>query len=71
MTNTPKREVTVTIADASPKSNSSNAFQYHQIEKGDTLYNLSKKYNTSVDSIKTINNLGDEGIKIGQTIRIQ
>jgi len=48
-----------------------NSWQYHQIEKGDTLYNLSKKYNTSIDNIKTINNLGDEGIKIGQTIRVQ
>jgi len=71
VTHTPNREVTVTIADGNPTSKNSNAFQYHQIEKGDTLYNLSKKYNTSVDSIKTINNLGDEGIKIGQTIRIQ
>lgn len=44
---------------------------YHQIEKGDTLYNLSKKYNTTIDQIKSLNNLGDEGIKIGQTIRVQ
>ena len=50
---------------------SSSRWHYHQVEKGDTLYNLSKKYNTSVDQLRSINNLGDEGIKIGQTIRVQ
>lgn len=69
--NTTKSNVTVSIQDEVPVRNSANQYQYHQVEKGDTLYNLSKKYNTSVDSIKAINNLGDEGIKIGQTIRIQ
>lgn len=49
----------------------SGRWTYHQVEKGDTLYNLSKKYNTSVDQIKSLNNLGDEGIKIGQTIRVK
>ena len=69
--NTAKKQVVVSIGDEVPERQNTNAYQYHQIEKGDTLYNLSKKYNTSVDSIKTLNNLGDEGIKIGQTIRIQ
>ena len=43
----------------------------HIIEKGDTLYALSKKYNTSIDSILKKNNLSDPSkIKIGQKIII-
>lgn len=59
-----------TIAQVQPKKET-GAWQYHQIEKGDTLYNISKKYNTTVETIKSLNNLGDDGIKIGQTIRVQ
>ncbi|UTY23861.1 LysM peptidoglycan-binding domain-containing protein [Treponema denticola] len=43
----------------------------HIIEKGDTLYALSKKYNTPIDSILKKNNLSDPSkIKIGQKIII-
>ena len=43
----------------------------HIIEKGDTLYSISKKYNTSVDSILKKNNLSDPSkIKIGQKLII-
>lgn len=59
-----------TIAQVQPKKDTA-AWQYHQIEKGDTLYNISRKYNTTVETIKSLNSLGDDGIKIGQTIRVQ
>ncbi|AIN94553.1 M23 family metallopeptidase [Treponema putidum] len=43
----------------------------HTIEKGDTLYALSKKYNTPIDSILKKNNLTDPSkIKVGQKIII-
>ena len=43
----------------------------HIIEKGDTLYSISKKYNTPVDSILKKNNLSDPSkIKIGQKLII-
>ena len=43
----------------------------HIIEKGDTLYALSKKYNTPIDSILKKNNLADPSkIKVGQKIII-
>lgn len=44
---------------------------YHRVVKGDTLYSLSKKYNTTVTKLKTLNNLSDDGIKIGQVIRVE
>ncbi|MCB0750863.1 MAG: LysM peptidoglycan-binding domain-containing protein, partial [Ignavibacteriae bacterium] len=70
LTNKTNANSTDSIAQTQRPSSSSR-WQYHQVEKGDTLYNLSKKYNTSVDQLRSINNLGDEGIKIGQTIRVQ
>lgn len=38
------------------------------VQKGDTLYNLSKRFNISIEDIKTLNNLSEEGIKIGQKL---
>lgn len=38
------------------------------VKQGDTLYNLSKRFNISIDQIKNLNNLTDEGIKIGQKL---
>ncbi|UTC63484.1 M23 family metallopeptidase [Treponema sp. OMZ 787] len=43
----------------------------HTIEKGDTLYSISKKYNTPIDLILKKNNLSDPSkIKIGQKLII-
>ncbi|WP_296385008.1 glucosaminidase domain-containing protein [Winogradskyella sp.] len=42
----------------------------HIIEKGDTLYSLSKRYNTTVDIIKDLNNLNTNDLTIGQEIMI-
>lgn len=43
----------------------------HKVEKGQTLYAISKKYSISVDEIKKANlELVDNGLKIGQSLRI-
>ena len=42
----------------------------HIVEKGDTLYSISKKYNISVEDLQKNNNLIDNAIEIGQTILI-
>ncbi|MBP6826994.1 MAG: LysM peptidoglycan-binding domain-containing protein [Saprospiraceae bacterium] len=44
---------------------------YHIVVKGDTLYSISRKYNTTVARIKQWNNLTDDTVKIGQTIRVK
>lgn len=45
---------------------------YHMVVKGDTLYNISRKYNLSLAQLKRLNNMTtDEGIRIGQTLRVQ
>lgn len=42
----------------------------YTIKKGDSLYEIAKKYNTSVDAIKRYNNLTTNNLSIGQKIRI-
>jgi LysM repeat protein len=40
----------------------------YTVQKGDTLYNISKRYNMTVEELKALNNLTDGGIKIGQKL---
>jgi flagellum-specific peptidoglycan hydrolase FlgJ len=42
----------------------------HKVEKGDTLYSLSKKYNISVNALREANQLEAETIFLGQEIII-
>jgi LysM repeat protein len=42
----------------------------HEVEKGETLYRISKKYNVSVDDIKTWNNILDKQIQKGDKLKI-
>ena len=40
----------------------------HVVEKGETLFSISKKYNVSTAQIKTWNNLPDNSVKIGSVL---
>ncbi|MGZ3873911.1 MAG: glucosaminidase domain-containing protein [Mucilaginibacter sp.] len=40
------------------------------IKQGDTLYNLSKRFGLTVDSLKALNNITGDNLKIGQKIVI-
>jgi len=44
--------------------------RFHTVEKGDTLFNISKRYNLTVEELQSINNLTDAGIKIGQKLQV-
>lgn len=44
-----------------------NASEY-QVQKSDTLYSIAKKFNTSVEQLKTLNNLEASELKAGQTL---
>lgn len=39
------------------------------IQKGDTLYSLSKKFNITVEELKKLNNISDTAISVGQKIK--
>ncbi len=47
----------------------SNSKQY-EVQQGDTLYSISKKFNISIEEIKKQNNISDNAISIGQTLKI-
>ncbi|MCO6477522.1 MAG: LysM peptidoglycan-binding domain-containing protein [Phaeodactylibacter sp.] len=44
---------------------------YHTVAKGDTLYNISRRYNTTVESLKALNGLTSNLISIGQVLRVK
>ncbi len=43
----------------------------HQVQKGDTLYSISRRYYTSVEEIMRLNKLNDSTISIGQELMIK
>ncbi|NMH26717.1 glucosaminidase domain-containing protein [Flavobacterium silvaticum] len=58
----PQQSTSVMIAD--------NSSQY-QVIAGDTLYSISKRFNITVDQLKSMNNLQDNALSIGQNLRIK
>ena len=40
------------------------------MQRGDTLWNIAKKFNTNVNEIKRLNNLKSNILYVGQTLRV-
>lgn len=49
---------------------SSRNNNYYEVQKGDTLYSISKKHNVLVEDLKQKNKLSDNTLSIGQKLRI-
>jgi LysM repeat protein len=47
-----------------------SSFVLHKVEKGQTLYSISKQYGTSVDKLKAMNPELKDGLKLGQSLKI-
>jgi hypothetical protein len=45
-----------------------SAEKTYTVKQGDTLYNISKRFGLAIDDLKTLNNLADNNIKIGQKL---
>ena len=43
----------------------------YEVQKGDTLYSISKKFNIPIEALKKQNNIFDNAISIGQNLKIQ
>lgn len=43
---------------------------YHTVEKGDTMFSISKRYDVSISQIQEWNNLTDTGVQLGQRLKI-
>ncbi|MEO8253014.1 MAG: glucosaminidase domain-containing protein [Flavobacterium sp.] len=49
---------------------SSRNENYYEVQKGDTLYSISKKYNILVEDLKRKNKLSDNTLSIGQRLKV-
>lgn len=43
----------------------------HVVAKGDTLYNISKRYNLTVEELKNLNNIKGTNIMLGQELKVK
>ena len=56
-----------------PKNNETSVKNndfYYTVKKGDTLWDIANLYNTSVSELKSLNNLNNNLLTIGQKIKI-
>ena len=60
----------VRIPEAGVKVVAAGAVTTHVVEKGETLYQLSRKYNVSVSELRDWNNIAGNNIQIGQTLKV-
>ena len=51
-------------------TNSINNTVTYTVQSGDTLYSIARRYNTTVDEIKRLNNLKSDMLHIGQVLQI-
>lgn len=71
-----KREdkVLTEIAEQIPKEKMAQpaetpvAMKIYEVVKGDTLYSVSKRFGLTVDELKILNSIQDDGIKLGQLL---
>ena len=64
---------TSTKNSTSTKSSNSNSNDpnLYEVQQGDTLYSISKKFNLLVDDLKRKNNLSDNALSIGQKLKVK
>lgn len=56
---------------ASSQFNLSNNVQEYKVSEGETLYSVSKRFNTSVDDILALNGLKSTTLKAGQILKVR
>jgi LysM repeat protein len=49
----------------------SSTTSHHTVGQGETLYSISRKYGTTVDNIKKLNNLTSDGISVGLKLKVK
>ncbi len=64
---------TVTAASKLPPATSPEAApdKFHTVQKGETAFGISKKYNITMKQLREWNNLEFEAVKIGQKLRVK
>lgn len=59
------------IEDVSKSTEKASTFITHKVVKGDTLYNLSKRYGVSISDLKKWNKLSSNTISLGQELQVK
>ena len=54
----------------SSESNNTGTSNTYVVKSGDSLYSIARKYNTTVDELKRLNNLSSNVLNIGQVLKI-
>lgn len=54
-----------------PPPNTGNTPVYHTVVAGETLYGISRRYNTTVEQLKSLNGLTSNTIQAGTQLRVQ
>lgn len=53
------------------KSTEKDNYSYHVVEKGDTMYSISKKYNIGIEDLKKLNRKSSNDLYVGEKIRVK
>lgn len=53
------------------RSTEKDSYSYHVVEKGDTLYSISKKYNIGIEELKKLNKKTSNDLYAGEKIRVK
>lgn len=64
----PKQQVPATPPKSSPTAAASPVI--HNVKSGETLFAIARKYNVTVEQLKSWNNLKSNGVQIGQKIKV-
>lgn len=55
---------------STPTSTALTDEKYYMVGKGDTLYNISKRFKLSIEELQSMNNMTDLNVKIGQKLQV-
>ncbi len=58
-------------AESTPATRLSTASPYHTVVAGETLYQISKQYQVTLEELRNWNGLADNNIRLGQELRVQ
>jgi LysM repeat protein len=59
------------VKPAAPSTAAASTTSYHTVGQGETLYSISRKYGTTVDNIKKLNNLTSNSISVGLKLKVK
>lgn len=68
-TEQPKQEILRASADL--ENDSGGTPHFYTVKKGDTLGGIARKFGTTTDAVKSLNNLSSSNIKLGQSLRVR